>query len=299
MTTNVLPRTGLWTFQLDLQPASKTLEIVAELETLGFGALWVPEAVGREPFSNVTMMLSATKSLILATGIASIYARDAMTMAAGWKTITEAFPNRFVLGMGVSHKPMVEGVRGHVYDKPVATMKNYLDAMDRAMYFAAPPTTEPVRLLASLQPNMLRLAAEHTSGSHPYFVPVEHTASARETLGPDPILAPEQAVILCTDPTQARKIARTHMATYLGLPNYTNNLRRFGYGDDDLANGGSDRLVDAIVAWGSLDDILNRVKAHHDAGANHVCLQVIPTDGPAGLPMNDWRELAPALASLG
>lgn len=299
MTNSLLPRTGLWTFQLDLQPANQAREIAAELESLGYGALWVPEAVGRESFSNVSMLLAATKSLILGTGIASIYARDAMTMAAGWKTITEAFPNRFILGLGVSHKPMVEGVRGHVYSKPVTAMREYLDGMDRAMYFAASPTTAPVRMLASLQPNMLRLAAERTAGSHPYFVPVEHTASAREVLGPDPVLAPEQAVILCTDPTRAREIARAHMATYLGLPNYTNNLRRFGYTDDDLGNGGSDRLVDAIVAWGSVDDILSRVSAHHDAGANHVCLQVLPTDGPAGMPMNDWRELAPALASLG
>ncbi len=299
MTTTLLPRFGIWTFQLDLQPASRAKELAAELEELGYGAIWVPEAVGRDPFVNSTLLLSATKNLKMCTGIAGIYSRDAMTMAAGWKTVSEAFPGRFILGLGVSHQSMVEGVRGHEYGKPVTTMRNYLDTMDKAMFFAAQPTVAPVRMLAALRPNMLKLAAERAAGSHPYFVPVEHTASARETLGPDPVLAPEQAVVVCTDPIKAREVARTHMKTYLGLPNYTNNLRNLGWTDDDLLGQGSDRLVDAIVAWGSVDQITARVKAHLDAGANHVCLQVLPTDGPGGLPLDDWRALAPALAALG
>ena len=298
MTSATLPRFGLWTFQLDLQPSNRAREVAVELEELGYGAIWVPEAVGREPLSSSAILLSATKSIVLATGIASIYGRDAMSMAAGWNTVSEAFPGRFVLGLGVSHQPMVESIRGHHYDKPVTTMRAYLDGIDNALYMASKPTVTPVRMLAALGPKMLELAAERTDGAHPYFVPVEHTAVAREALGVGPLLAPEQAVVLSSDATLARATARTHMKTYLRLPNYTNNLKRLGWSDADLAEGGSDKLVDAIVAWGSLDQVVARVKAHFDAGADHVCLQVLPTDSPAGLPLEDWRRLAPGLASL-
>ncbi len=292
-----LGRLGLWTFQLDLQPMTRSQEAVAELEELGFRAVWVPEAVGREPFANAALLLSAAKSLVVGTGIASMHARTAMTMQAGWKTLTEAFPDRFLLGIGTSHQPMVEGVHGHSYDKPYSTMVAYLDAMDRGLYFASPPTTPPQRVLAALGPKMLKLAAERGLGAHPYFVPVEHTAVAREAMGPDALLAPEQMAVFETDPAKAREIARRAMGTYLGLPNYTNNLRRLGWGDDDLLNGGSDKLVDAIVVWGSLDTIVARVKDHLDAGANHVCVQVLPADGSA-LPMSEWRELASAIPSI-
>ncbi len=288
---------GLWTFQLDLQPMSRSQEAVAELEELGFGAVWIPEAVGREPFANAALLLSAATSLVVGTGIASMHARTAMTMQAGWKTLTEAFPGRFLLGIGTSHQPMVEGVHGHSYDRPYSTMVDYLDAMDRGMYFASPPTTPPQRVLAALGPKMLKLAAERGLGAHPYFVPVEHTTVAREAMGPAALLAPEQMAVFETDPTKARTIARRAMGTYLGLPNYTNNLRRLGWGDDDLLNGGSDKLVDAIVVWGSLDTIVARVRDHLDAGANHVCVQVLPADGSA-LPMSEWRELASAIPSI-
>ena len=166
--------------------------------------------------------------------------------------------------------------------------------MDAAPYFASAPTTEPCRVLAALGPKMLDLAAARSAGAHPYFVPVEHTAIARERLGPDALLAPEQKVVLETDPATARTIARNAMATYLGLPNYTNNLRRLGYGDDDLADGGSDRLVDAIVAWGDDEAIRERVGAHHDAGADHVAVQVLPPR-PTDAPIEQWRRLAPIL----
>ena len=290
-------RVGLWTFQLDLQPMAKAQEAVAELESLGFGAIWVPEAVGREPFANAALLLSAGSTITVGTGIASIHARTAMTMQAGWKTLSEAFPGRFLLGLGVSHQPMVEGVHGHAYDKPYSTMVSYLDAMDRGLYFASAPTEAPQRVLAALGPKMLKLAAERGAGAHPYFVPVEHTALAREALGAGPLLAPEQAVVFETDPIKARQIARTHMATYLRLPNYTNNLERLGWTDADLADGGTDALVDAIVAWGTLDQIVDRVRAHHAAGADHVCVQVLPAD-PRGLPIAEWRELASALPSI-
>jgi probable F420-dependent oxidoreductase len=286
-----LGRLGVWTFQLDLQPMNAAREAVAELEELGYGAVWVPEAVGREPFASCALLLASSKRIVAATGIASLHARSPMTMAAGWKTLTEAFPERFLLGIGVSHQPAVEGFHGKSYDKPYSTMVDYLDAMDRGLFFAASPTTTPTRMLAALGPKMLKLSAERGLGAHPYFVPVEHTAFAREALGPHSVLAPEVTVVLETDATKAREIARRMMATYLGLPNYTNNLKRFGWTDDDIAGGGSDRLVDAIVAWGSVDDVAKRVQAHYAAGADHVCIQVVPSD-PTALPMAEWRALA-------
>jgi probable F420-dependent oxidoreductase len=292
-----LGRVGLWTFQLDLQPAGLAREAAAELEELGYPTLWLPEAVGREPFVNSTMLLASTQKMVVATGIASIWARDAMTMTAGHLALSEAFPGRFLLGIGVSHQPMVDFVRGQHYDKPLTKMRAYLDAMDQAIYMAPRPTEEPRRVLAALGPKMLELAAAKALGSHPYFVPVEHTAFARDVLGEGPMLCPEQAVVLATDPDEARAAARQHMATYLGLPNYTNNLRRFGWGDADLADGGSDALVDAIVAWGDEDAIVARVQDHLAAGADHVCLQVLTSDATA-LPMPQWRALAPALQSI-
>ena len=292
-----LGRVGLWTFQLDLQPMAQAQAAMAELESLGFGTVWVPEAVGREPFANASLLLAGGTTIKVATGIASIHARTAMTMQAGWKTVSEAYPGRFLLGLGVSHQPMVEGVHGHAYDKPYSTMVSYLDAMDRGMYFAAAPTEAPQRVLAALGPKMLRLSAERGVGAHPYFVPVEHTPVAREALGPDALLAPEQAVVLETDPAVARQIARTHMDTYLRLPNYTNNLQRLGWTDDDIADGGTDALVDAIVAWGTLEQVVERVRTHLAAGANHVAIQLLPAD-PRALPMAGWRELATALPDL-
>jgi probable F420-dependent oxidoreductase len=286
-------RIGIWTFALDLQPAAKAQEAAAQIEALGYGAIWLPEALGREPLTSAGILLAATKRIVLATGIANIWARDAMAMAAGQKTLSEAYPDRFLLGIGVSHAPLV-GMRGHNYDKPLSAMRRYLDAMDSAPYLASAPTAAPPRVIAALAPKMLRLAAERAQGSHPYFVPPEHTALARKILGRGPWLCPEQAVVLDTNADSARQIARTHMATYLTLPNYVNNLKRLGFTDDDVAAGGSDRLVDAIVAWGDVEAIVRRVRAHHDAGADHVCVQVLDAN-PAVLPMQQWRELAPAL----
>ncbi len=286
-------RIGIWTFQLELQPWNAVAEAAAELDDLGYGALWFPESRGREAFAQAGLLLSATRRIAVAPGIANIYARDAVAMAAGQRTLCEAFPGRFLLGIGVSHRPAVEGIRGHSYGPPLATMRAYLDAMDAAPY-APPRAADAPRVLAALGPKMLELSRDRAAGAHPYFVPVEHTRQARQVLGPGPLLAPEQAIVLERDPEPAREIARGHMARYLELENYTNNLRRLGYGDDDLANGGSDRLVDAIVGWGSLDDVVARVRAHLDVGADHVCVQVLPSD-PAGLPRREWRELAEAL----
>lgn len=285
---------GIWTAQLDYQPAAEAKKAAAELEQLGFGAIWFPESVGREALTNAALLLGATNRIVIATGIANIYARDAVTMAAGQKTLAEAYPGRFLLGLGVSHIPLVEQIRGHKYSKPVASMRAYLDGMDRAPYRAVTPSASPMRVLAALGPNMLRLAAERAGGAHTYFVPPEHTARAREILGSDRLLAVEQAVVLETDSTKAREIARAHTSRYLALPNYVNNLRRLGFSEDDLAGSGSDRLVDAIVAWGDMNAVIDRVRAHQSVGANHVCLQVLRPD-PQALPMSQWRELASAL----
>lgn len=288
---------GLWTFHLDLQPVRHAQELVAELGELGYGAVWLPEAMGRDPMVHGALLLETSERIVLATGIASIWNRSAMAMAAAHRTLTSAFPDRFLLGLGVSHGPMVEGFLGERYERPLTKMRAYLDDMDNAPFMAEAPSTPPQRVLAALGPKMLRLAAERADGAHPYFVPVEHTATARQALGDGPLLCVEQAAVLSTDADAARAAARAHMAIYLTLPNYTNNLRRLGFGDDDLDGGGSDRLVDAIVAWGDVDTVVERVRAHRDAGADHVCLQVLGTD-PSNArtpPLDEWRRLAPAL----
>jgi probable F420-dependent oxidoreductase len=289
-----LGRVGVWTSTLDSQPALQAQEAAAELERLGYAAIWFPESVRREALSNAGLLLAATSRIVVATGIASIYARDAMTTAAGQKTLAEAYPGRFLLGLGVSHRPNVEQVRGHVYGKPVATMRAYLEAMSNAPYQSVEPTEKPHTVLAALGPNMLKLAAEQTSGAHPYFVPIEHTRRAREALGAHSLLAPEQAVVLETDADRARAIARSHTQHYLRLPNYVNNLRRLGYTEEDVTGGGSNRLVDDIVAWGDMDLVTSRIQAHFKAGADHVCVQVIGED-PKALPMEEWRALAEQL----
>lgn len=286
---------GVWTFQLESVPAARAQEAVAELEELGFGAVWFGEATGREALTNASLLLAKSKRIVVATGIANIYGRDPITMAAAQKTLAEAYPNRFLLGLGVSHIPLVEKLRGHRYDKPLATMRAYLDAMDKAPFQAAPPPKKPLRVLAALGPKMLQLAAERADGAHPYNTTPKHTAEARELLGPDPYLCPEQAVILEKDPAKARAIARKFLGIYLGLPNYTNNFLRLGFQETDFSNGGSDHLIDSVFAWGDLKAVLSRIHEHHSAGADHVCLQVLTEDHKT-LPFREYRELASAIA---
>ncbi|MGU3498767.1 LLM class F420-dependent oxidoreductase [Mycobacterium sp. C31M] len=289
---------GIWSYHLDVQPMARAQQAVAELDDLGFGSLWVPEAVAREPFANAALLLGATARMTVATGIASLHARSAMTMNAGWRTLSEAFPGRFLLGIGVSHQPMVDVAhQGRYGTKPYSTMVDYLDTMDNSEFWGAATSVAPRRVLAALGPRMLRLAAERGAGAHTYFVPVEHTAAARKALGEKAVLTPAQTVVFETDPAAARQIARSFMSRYLGLPNYTNNLRRLGWGDDDLHGGGSDRLVDAIVAWGSLDQIAARVQGHLDAGADHVCVQV-QTGDLQHMPVAEWRDLASIIPAL-
>jgi probable F420-dependent oxidoreductase len=289
-----LGRFGIWTAALDSQPAQAARELAAEVESLGWGAIWIPEAVGRDSLLASALALSGTERIAVATGIASIYARDAMAMAAGHRTLAEWFPGRFVLGLGVSHPMFVEGMRGHTYGPPLATMRAYLEAMDAAPYYAAAPTAAPERVLAALGPKMLALSASHAQGAHPYNVTPEHTKEARAILGAGPVLAPDQKVILETDPATARAAAREALSIYLNLPNYVNNFRRLGFTEDDVTGGGSDRLMDAIFAWGTVDQIVDRLREHLDAGADHVAVNVVASE--RGIPpVAAWRELAGAL----
>ena len=287
-----LGRLGVWTW-LDAYSGREAVEFARKIESLGYSALWVPEAVGRDPFAFIGYLAAQTERLVLATGIANIYARDAMGMCAIHKTLAEISGGRFVLGLGVSHAHLVTKVRGHEYGKPVATMAGYLDAMSQAFYRAVEPEEPAPIVLAALRPPMLRLAGEKARGAHPYFVPPEHTARAREILGSGPWLAPEQMVLCESDASKARSVARANMQIYLGLPNYQNNLRWLGYTDQDFADGGSDRLVDAIVVWGDEKAIRDRIQAHYDAGADHVCIQPLRPDGQPGPDLPTLEALAP------
>jgi probable F420-dependent oxidoreductase len=287
-------RVGVWSFALQRLAAAEEQAAAREIESLGFAATWIPESLGsKEVFAHAAILLSGTRRLVIAPGIANIYARDPMAMANGARALGEAYPGRFVLGIGVSHAPSVE-TRGGAYGKPVETMRAYLDAMAASQY-AAPESDEPVPLvLAALGPRMLELAAERADGALPYFVPVEHTVEARKHLGPEPFLAAELTAVLTTDREAGRRIARAFARNYLALPNYANNLQRLGWSDEDVAADGSVRLIDAVIAIGDVDAIVRRVRDHLEAGADHVCVQIREeksTDPALGA----YRELANAL----
>jgi probable F420-dependent oxidoreductase len=286
---------GIWTSAFEGQPSAAAREAAQEIEALGYSALWINEATGRDPFVMSTLLLSATSTLKLATGIANVYARDAMTTAACQKTLAEAFPGRFLLGLGVSSPVLVEKVRKHSYDKPLSYMRSYLAAMDEALFTSVGPSEDPGRVLAALGPKMLELSASHASGAHPYLTTPEHTRQAREIIGPAALLAPELMAVIETDPQRARAIGRAAVGFYLRAPGYLANLRRLGFTDDDWADpkAASDRLVDGVVAWGDVGTVAARVREHLDAGADHVCVQVLR--GDRELPLAEWRELAPAL----
>ncbi len=283
---------GIW-FSHNPMSIAESVAFAQQVEACGYGALWIPEAIGREPLVHLAYLASKTSSLVLATGIANIWARDAVTMAAAQKTLVELSGNRFLLGLGVSHAPLVEGVRGHRYHRPLSYMRDYLDKMAAAIYDSPAPAEKPPMVLAALRQKMLTLARDKADGAHPYFVPPAHTRRAREILGPGKLLAPAQAVILEADPAKARVAAREYMKTYVPrLPNYRNNLLELGYTEADFANGCSDRLVDDIVAWGDVATIKVRIQAHYDAGADHVC--ILPLAATGRLPnMTTVEALAP------
>ncbi len=280
-----LGRLGVW-WSGSWRGPEDSVDVAAELEAMGYGALW--SSGGFEPglASRFGRLLASTEHLVVASGIVSIWLTPPEVLAAAVDALSAEHPDRFLLGLGGSHGPIVPA-----YRRPYDTMVRYLNRLDAA----SPTVPSERRALAALGPRMLRLAAERSLGAHPYFVPAEHTAMARETLGAAPLLAPEVTVVLEADPASAREVARTFTSGYLALPNYADNLRRLGFVDEDLASGGSDRLVDAVVCWGDPASAAARVRRHFEAGADHVCLQVV-TDPREGVPLAGYRELAAALA---
>ncbi len=286
-------RLGVWT-ALDANTPEESAEFARRLEAWGYSTLWIPEAVGIDPFCTLAYLAARTERLVLATGIANIYARDPMTLKAIHKTMSALAPGRFVLGIGVSHAHLVDRIRGHEYKKPVPAMRDFLDTMEKALFMAREPEEDAPIVLAALRPLMLKLSATRTRGAHTYLVNPEHTRRARERMGPDAWLCPEQKVLLETDPEKARAVARQAMKVYLRAPNYQNNLRELGFEDSDWEGAeASDRLADAIVAWGDEAALRERIQAHHDAGATHVCIQPLRPDGGLGADLDALAALAP------
>jgi probable F420-dependent oxidoreductase len=291
-------RIGVWSFGLQTRPAAEARAAIGDYERLGYGAAWFPESIGsKEAFAHAALLLEGGSEIAVCTGIANIYARDAAAMIAGARTLAEAHPGRFVLGIGVSHAPSV-ATRGGTYGRPIETMTAYLDAMEHATWTGPGTAERPMLVLAALGPRMLELAAERADGAHPYFVPVEHTRVARERLGREPVLAVEMAAVVGTDRGAARATARAFAARYLAMANYSNNLRRLGWAGADLADGGSDRLIDAVIAQGSVAEVAARVREHFDAGADHVCVQ-LRSDDPRDLCVETYAALRAELAGLG
>jgi probable F420-dependent oxidoreductase len=279
---------GVWAM-IDGFTAAEAAGFAERVEAWGYSALWMPEGLGRNVLVTSSWMLANTRRLIVATGIANIYGRDATAMASAQAGLSEQSDGRFLLGMGVSHAPIVQSLRGHHYGQPVAAMREYLLAMRQARYLAPPPAEKPLTVIAALGPKMLQLAAELADGAHPYNVTPEHTAEARAILGPDKLLCVEQKIVLATDPSVARAAGRKTLAPYMTLANYVNNWRRLGFTEEDCAADGSNRLIDAMFAWGDEAAIRRRIEAHWAAGADHVCVQ--PID-PTGAVLPDERVLA-------
>jgi probable F420-dependent oxidoreductase len=292
-----LGKIAVWIGAFGVAPAADARTAAHEIEKLGYDTLWYPEGLGtRESFTNAAVLLGATDGIRVASGIANIWARDAVAAANAARVLADAFDDRYLLGLGVSHERQVDP-RGHRYARPVARMSAYLDAMDDDP-FVSPDgtgrTRPPVpRVLAALRPPMLRLAAEKALGAHTYLVPVEHTRRAREILGPGAVLVAEQKVVLASDPAEARVRARAAIAWYLDTPNYLDNLRWLGFSDADFEDGGSDALVDALIAAGDEEAIRARVREHLDAGATQVAIQPLEADDPFG--RDTLRRLAPTL----
>jgi probable F420-dependent oxidoreductase len=283
-----LGKLGVWCFTDTLTPAQLT-ELAQRTEQLGYGTLWYVEAFGYESLCLGSFLLNQTETMIIAAGIANIYARDATAAKQGQHSLAKFSGGRFLLGLGVSHAPLVEDLRGHSSGKPLSTMRAYLDAMEKAIAVAPALEEPPPTVLAALGPKMTELAAERTAGALSYNVTPEHTAQARELIGPDKWLCVEQKVLLVNDPTKAREVARQALAVYIPLPNYRNNWLRLGFSEADLADGGSDRFLDAMVAWGDESAIKQRIQEHFDAGASHVCIQALD---PEGRPVPDLNALA-------
>jgi probable F420-dependent oxidoreductase len=281
-----LGKVGIWSGEFRSRDAGDAGAAAGEIERLGFGALWIPGGAGGNIFGVVTRALDGSQTMPVATGILNVWMHEASEVAAEHARISADHPDRFLLGLGASHAMAVEAT-GRAYERPRSVMVHYLDELDAAKT----PVRKEDRVLAALGPKMLELARDRSAGAHPYLTTPEHTQRARSVLGEGPLLAPEQMVVMETDPTIARDIARKSLALYLRLPNYTNNMLSCGFTEADLADGGSDRLVDGHIAWGGLEAIAGRVGEHLDAGADHVCIQVL-TGSRDAYPLAQWRELA-------
>jgi probable F420-dependent oxidoreductase len=284
-----LGRVGIWSLELRFGDHGETSEAAAELEELGWGALWLGDVLGGDVLADAGRLLDATSSLAVATGVLNLWAHDPARVAAVTAGLGRRHPGRFLLGLGVS-SPESAASAGRVFRRPVDRVARYLDDLDGA----AEPVPARGRVLGALGPRMLGLAARRAVGAHPFLVTPEHTATARGLLGREPLLAPHQAVVLEADPGRARALIRASLSLSLSQPHYQDNLRRLGFGPDDLAGGGSEHLVDSLVAWGDAETVSKRVREHHDAGADHVAVHVV-AGGPARLPRAQWRALAAAL----
>ena len=271
---------GVWYF-FDGVSAADTAVAAKRIEALGYGTLWLPETVGKDPTVSAAWLLANTEKLNLATGIINIYNREPGVTGAAQKTLAEQSGGRFLLGMGVSHRPLVEGVRGLEYGPPVKTMRSYLEGMAAAPYHGFPPAETPPTVIAALGPKMLELAASACNGAHPYFSSPDHTRMARDIMGPDAMLCVEQKIILESDPAKARELARPVAKIYSGLPNYRNNWLRMGLTNEDI-DSLNDKFIDTTFAWGNIEAIKDRIAQHMDAGASHVCVQPVNTNGQFG-----------------
>lgn len=287
-------RVGIWT-RTDGMAIAEAAEFARRVEALGYGALWIPDAFGRDPFVHASWLFSHTSKLVIATGVVNIHLREAQATACAQKALHDQSGGRFLLGLGVSHSTLIEGMFQREYPKPVPSMRAYLDAMEKSMWWGPELEGEPPIILAALGPLMLKLAGEQTLGAHPFFAPPENTKRSREILGPKPWLCPEQKVLFETDPEKARKRARLAMAGPLTMPNYRRNLVRAGFEESELDDGGNDRVVDAVVAWGDLDAIEQRIRDHLDAGATHVCIQPLSAADPTKPDLELLEALAPRL----
>lgn len=295
-TRNGIPRIGVFSRTLGQasMPSQRHADFVRSVEGLGYRMLWLSEAFGREALTHAAVVLARTRSLTVGTGIANVWGRDAMAMANGARTLGEAYPGRFVLGIGISHNRIVAS-RAHTYRAPLETLRRYLEEMDSAEWTGPPLPVRVPRVVGALGPRALRLSADLADGAHPYLVTPSHTASARDLLGPEALLAPEQSVVLANDADVARAAARKHLSLYLRLENYRRSFIRQGFTEDDVAGGGSDRLVDAIVAWGDEGAIVSRIRRHLQAGADHVAIQALPCHS-ADDPIRTLKAIAPLIA---
>ena len=279
---------GVWSHHLRYGDPAQSAEAAAELDELGFTALWIPD-VGGPVLDSVDRLLASTKHTVIATGILNLWMHEPSDVAARYASLTKTYGERFLLGIGCSHAPLVDAKEPGRFRKPLAATRSFLDALDAAEQ----PVPVENRVLAALGPKMLELSATRTRGAHPYLGTPDHTRQAREVLGDGPLLLPEQTVILTGDRAEARAVGTDWLRTYLALPNYANNLLRSGFTEDDLSSV-SDRVFDAIVAWGNEEAIQRRVNEHRAAGADHVCVQVLTAD-LREFPREQWRRLAAAL----